>query len=170
MEQKHKDRWTEQEIDFLRNNFIEKINRSKSSIGHKKSRLGLHKNHVWTNKDINILKKEFPKSDLKKLAVKLNSTVQNKIKRNVKFNLAESNGQWKGNKVGRNSLHRWIETRKPKPDFCEKCKEKEPYDLANISQQYKRDINDFQWLCRSCHMFSDGRFFNLKNHGGLTLS
>ena len=32
-----------------------------------------------------------------------------------------------------------------------------PYDLANISQEYRRDVDDFEWLCRSCHMKKDGR-------------
>jgi len=27
--------------------------------------------------------------------------------------------------------------------------------LANISGEYHRDINDFKWMCRSCHMIMD---------------
>lgn len=46
---------------------------------------------------------------------------------------------------------------KPKPDLCEECKEIPPVDVANISGKYKRDINDFKWVCRRCHMKSDGR-------------
>jgi len=30
-------------------------------------------------------------------------------------------------------------------------------DLANISQEYKREISDWEWLCRKCHMTKDGR-------------
>ena len=74
----------------------------------------------------------------------------------------ENNPQWKGDNVGYDSLHRWIERHKPKPKICEICKTKKPYDLANISGEYKRDINDFQWLCRTCHMKSDGRLNNLR--------
>ena len=85
----------------------------------------------------------------------------NHDKRNKKFNIAEKNGMWKGNNVGQGSLHEWIINRKPKPQFCESCKINPPYDLANISGEYKRNIDDFEWLCRSCHMEKDGRLEKL---------
>ncbi|KKL08083.1 hypothetical protein LCGC14_2579420 [marine sediment metagenome] len=75
-----------------------------------------------------------------------------------------NNPQWKGDKVTRVPLHKWIKRHKPKPDVCEKCNKVPPFDLANISQEYKRDINDFEWLCRLCHMKSDGRVYNLINY------
>lgn len=77
----------------------------------------------------------------------------------------EKNPMWKGDNVGLGALHGWVASRKPKPELCEKCKERQPYDLANISGEYKRDINDFEWLCRSCHMHKDGRINNLKQFG-----
>ncbi len=81
--------------------------------------------------------------------------------------LASLNPMWKGDKVSYYSIHEWIANRKPKPKLCEKCKKKPPYDLANISGKYKRDINDFKWLCRKCHMIEDGSYIiainNLKN-------
>ena len=44
------------------------------------------------------------------------------------------------------------------PDVIkEKCKKYPPYDLANISQQYKHDVEDWEYLCRKCHMLKDGR-------------
>jgi len=76
------------------------------------------------------------------------------------------NGLWKGNKAGYHSLHEWIRNHKPKPEFCEKCGKRKPFDLANISGKYKRDINDFEWLCRKCHMAKDGRMQNLKQYQG----
>lgn len=76
----------------------------------------------------------------------------------------ERNTNWKGSRVGDKGLHRWIRKYKPKSDYCEECKKVKPYDIANISGEYIRDINDFRWLCRSCHVKSDGRLFNLKNH------
>lgn len=75
----------------------------------------------------------------------------------------EKNVNWKGSKVGLYALHEWVKKYIPKPKLCEKCKLKQPYDLANISGKYKRDINDFEWLCRSCHMKKDGRMNNLKH-------
>ncbi len=73
----------------------------------------------------------------------------------------KSNPMWKGNRVKRIALHNWVRRSKPKPKLCEKCGKNEPYDLANISGEYKRDINDFEWICRSCHMGDDGRLDNL---------
>ncbi len=58
---------------------------------------------------------------------------------------------WKGDNISKNPLHRWIARRKLKPKFCERCNKIEPYELANISGKYFRDVNDFIWLCRNCH-------------------
>lgn len=87
--------------------------------------------------------------------------------RKNKINKNSKNGMWKRNKVGYSALHLWISKQKPKPNFCEICGTKTPIDLANISGKYKRDINDFEWLCRSCHMKKDGRLEQLKvnRHG-----
>jgi hypothetical protein len=70
---------------------------------------------------------------------------------------------WRGNDVGYSSLHTWVKRNKTKPLLCENCNEKKPYDLANISGEYKRDLNDYKWLCRKCHMIEDGRINNLIN-------
>ena len=56
-----------------------------------------------------------------------------------------------GNKVGYASLHEWIRNHKPKPCVCEECGKNKPYDVANVSGEYKRDIGDYRWLCRGCH-------------------
>jgi hypothetical protein len=78
--------------------------------------------------------------------------------------VAELNPNWMGDRVGLIGLHVWIKRHKPKPQFCECCKTNPPYDLANISGEYKRDINDFEWLCRRCHMHKDKRILNLKQY------
>lgn len=68
-----------------------------------------------------------------------------------------SNSNWKGDAVGYLGLHTWINKYKTKPSLCESCQEKPPYDLANISGLYKRDLIDWEYLCRRCHMLKDGR-------------
>lgn len=79
------------------------------------------------------------------------------------MNEQEKNGMWKGDKVRYGALHDWIKEYKPKSMFCEKCgKVTEKLDCANISGEYKRDISDWRWLCRKCHMESDGRLDKLK--------
>ena len=76
-------------------------------------------------------------------------------------NRDEKHHGWKGDYVGYNSLHRWAKRRIQKPEFCAMCNKTHPVDLANISGEYRRDITDWWWLCRLCHMVSDGRLENL---------
>jgi len=59
------------------------------------------------------------------------------------------------------AIHLYVKARKLRPRACENCGEVKRLDLANISQQYKRDLDDWQWLCRRCHMASDGRLNKL---------
>lgn len=61
------------------------------------------------------------------------------------------------------TLHRWVRKFKIKPDFCVSCNSVPPVDVANISGKYKEDLNDFEWLCRKCHMKKDGRIISLKS-------
>lgn len=75
--------------------------------------------------------------------------------------LAEKNPMWKGDKAGYDAIHIWVKRRKLKPKLCGVCKTKEPHDLANISQKYERDLDDWEYLCRKCHMQKDGRLNNL---------
>jgi hypothetical protein len=72
---------------------------------------------------------------------------------------------WKGDNVGYASIHEWIKNRIPKPQLCQCCQTNIPYDLANISGLYKRDLSDWEWLCRSYHMHKDGRMNNLNKKG-----
>lgn len=76
--------------------------------------------------------------------------------------LAENNPNWKGNDVGYTGLHDWVGKKLPKPELCECCNEKPPFDLCNISGEYKRDLDNWEWLCRKCHMTKDGRMKNLE--------
>lgn len=83
-----------------------------------------------------------------------------------KNEMGENNPNWKGDKVTKSPLHQWIKKYKIKTGFCQDCKKSEEevgiLDLANISGEYKRDIHDFKWQCRKCHMIEDGRIINLK--------
>jgi hypothetical protein len=82
--------------------------------------------------------------------------------KNIK-NTNEKNGMWRAEEVSYNALHSWVRIRKEKPALCEECKKEKPYDLSNISGKYKRDINDYKYLCRQCHMKNDGRIKKLNS-------
>lgn len=75
--------------------------------------------------------------------------------------IAEKNPYWKGDRVGLGGLHQWVKVRLPKPASCENCHAVEPHDLSNRSEKYLRDLSDWEWLCRRCHMMKDGRMKNL---------
>ena len=79
--------------------------------------------------------------------------------------LEEGGHNWKGEDVGYGGVHQWVRKHKPKPMLCEECHKNEPFDLANISGEYKRDVNDYRWLCRRCHLKSDGRLYNRDEKG-----
>lgn len=72
------------------------------------------------------------------------------------------NPLWKGDGVGYAALHQWVSSRLEKPIRCSCCNEIKRLDLANISNEYKRDLSDWEWLCRKCHMTKDGRLDKLK--------
>lgn len=76
----------------------------------------------------------------------------------------ENNPAWKGDNVGMQQVHTWVEKRLGRPDKCSKCSRVGNVDLANISQEYKRDLDDWEWLCRKCHMESDGRLDIFLSH------
>jgi len=119
--------------------------------------------YIKLGKSIRKIEREFGYSDttiwLRLKEFGLNRSISESVSK-------EKNSQWKGDEVGYCALHEWIRNHKPKPKLCEKCKKNKSYDLANISGEYKRDINDFRWLCRSCHNKEHNKFknFHKKNN------
>lgn len=76
-------------------------------------------------------------------------------------NVGVKNGMWK-EKPGIVPLHLWARRWIPKPDKCQKCGKpdngkKWQMDLANIGHKYERNLTDWIWLCRKCHIRIDGR-------------
>lgn len=76
--------------------------------------------------------------------------------------IAEDNPKWLGDNVGYDALHDWIRANKEFTGKCEICglesDNRRIIQAANISGEYKRDVNDFTWLCNKCHY----KFDNLK--------
>lgn len=71
---------------------------------------------------------------------------------------------WKGDAVSLKVLHKWIERQLGRPKCCSRCGVIGKVDLANISNEYRRDVSDWEWLCRKCHMTDDGRLEAFLQH------
>lgn len=79
------------------------------------------------------------------------------------INLAEKNGNWAGDrKITLAKLHVWVRNRMPQPPKCSTCGCHKNIDLANITNIYNRELVNWKWLCRRCHMDEDGRSICLK--------
>lgn len=76
----------------------------------------------------------------------------------------ENNPLWRGDNVKYSGLHAWVRTRFPKTDYCEICSLKPPRDLANKGI-YDRNLENWEWLCRKCHMTKDGRISKMAEIG-----
>jgi hypothetical protein len=77
----------------------------------------------------------------------------------------ERGPRWKSYGYGYQALHIRIKKLLGKASKCEHCgtKTSTRYDWANISHEYKYDINDWISLCHKCHFAYDktGRKANL---------
>ena len=73
------------------------------------------------------------------------------------------NPMWKGDNVSYRVLHKWVHRHSSIPKVCFTCKRQVKLEASNISGKYLRDLTDWEWLCRKCHMIKDGRLEKLHN-------
>jgi hypothetical protein len=66
--------------------------------------------------------------------------------------------------VSLSALHVWVTKRYKKKKKCERCKTAKAYDLANKGI-YDRNLSNWEWLCRRCHMREDGRLEKIRQYG-----
>lgn len=68
-------------------------------------------------------------------------------------NIGEKNNKWK--EIPKySSIHQWVARHKIKPLFCEGCGKQgnsRQIEWSNIDHLYKRNLEDYQALCRTCH-------------------
>lgn len=70
--------------------------------------------------------------------------------------LGESHPRWMGENAKKISKHEYVAKHKPKSKTCEFCGQERRLALANIrNHNYTKDINDYKWLCYSCHSHLD---------------
>lgn len=68
----------------------------------------------------------------------------------------EDKSQWKGEAAGYKALHDWVRREKGEPERCESCGTTQGrLEWANASGQYRRDLDDWIALCRTCHRRHD---------------
>jgi hypothetical protein len=53
------------------------------------------------------------------------------------------------------AVHAWIKRQKGKAKICEQCESTKHVQWANISHEYKKEIDDWKSLCCKCHMIYD---------------
>ena len=97
------------------------------------------------------------------MSYKIGHQVSNECRKKISIaNTGNKNGMWRDDSVGYISLHEWVKKRIPKPELCQDCGKEPPRDLANKGI-YNRDLSNWEWLCRRCHMIKDGRINKLQS-------
>lgn len=76
--------------------------------------------------------------------------VENSRKRGIESR-GSKNHNWKGDKVSYAGIHMWLAINYIKTGACEECLVIRRTTWANISDEYKRDRDDWRELCYSCH-------------------
>lgn len=80
-----------------------------------------------------------------------------------KFYIKEKSRNWKGKKINNyGTIHYRIRKYKKRKNRCETCNKIKKLDIAKTSKKYTLNVNDYEWLCRSCHCKSDNRYLNFK--------
>lgn len=92
---------------------------------------------------------------------RIGSKVSPEVRKKIALaKLGENNPNWKGDAVQYTQLHAWVKRQIEKPKLC-KCGQRPAIDLACVTGIYSRDLKNWEYLCRRCHMMSDGRMSNL---------
>jgi hypothetical protein len=67
------------------------------------------------------------------------------------YRIGERHPTWIEN-PNKHAVHEWLKRWKIRPDYCESCgKENCVLDWANVDHKYKRVLDDYICMCRSCH-------------------
>ena len=75
----------------------------------------------------------------------------------------EEHGNWKGDAASYAAIHLWVRRHKPRTGICSQCgsqpvprgRNKVGTNFANLSGEYRRDLDDYVELCVSCHRLMD---------------
>lgn len=75
------------------------------------------------------------------------------------------NPNWKGDEVKKHPLHSWIRDNFKSNGICDFCKKEKKTEWSNKDHNYSRNREDWQELCRKCHMQYDYDVLGLRTVG-----
>ena len=78
--------------------------------------------------------------------------------------LGEKSHLWRDGVSKIQIIHSWVVKKrgKAKNYICEFCRENKAIDWSNIDHKYRKKLQDYRALCRSCHKQWDFKFNSLK--------
>jgi len=76
----------------------------------------------------------------------------------------ELHPRWLGDAVDYKQLHKWVSRRRERTGTCEQCGTvpvpradgRAGTDWANVSGEYRRELDDYRELCHACNMAEVG--------------
>jgi len=113
----------------------------------------LHEQYVEQKKSIMRIANEF-NSTYKKIRywlIKGNIPIRSCSEAGQEIHQSENHGMWKGNEAGYAAIHYWVQRYKPKPEVCGICGKSGVLELSNKTGKLIRDIDNFQYIHKSCH-------------------
>ncbi len=96
---------------------------------------------------------------IKRPGLTLRNLLNNPCKKGVE------NSMWKADNVGYIALHNWAHKYVGLKKICSQCGSSLNLEMANKSQEYKRELEDWLTLCRKCHRARDAEF---RRNGGVS--
>lgn len=108
--------------------------------------------HLWKKGNVN----GFKKGNIPWNKGTIGLTKANK----TSFKKGNEHRHWRGENASISRKHTWIRENKIKPEKCPKCRNDKKLELSfdHSLGEATRNINDYQYLCKKCHMKRDKRF------------
>jgi len=79
----------------------------------------------------------------------------------------ELGNNWKGDKAKYFAKHFYMRKYKTKPDRCEICGEKKKLELSSKDHKYTRNVDEYQYICKSCHVkYDESKGFIKRDQNG----
>lgn len=86
-----------------------------------------------------------------------NAKFHNNLSKYNTGKFGEKHSTWVGDKIQKDSLHCWVTREWGSPKKCDICgtTESKKFEWSNKNHTYKRNREDWQRLCKKCHLQYD---------------